>query len=157
MMKTQRKSDSQLRVYAHVVCLLTVFTLTVFISHHPSTSASLNSPQVQASPKIRAKSYLKMTEEEQKESIGEKGDSVVYALGNSGGMSIKDKITPDAVAAIKPFVDAYAKRRGVANNRSGCDFGREPLSSVLGRWWRNQAVIMRAWDAERGIGKTRSN
>lgn len=134
------------------ICSLAALPLSVWGFQASISDVSVvQKRQVEQSSKIAAKSYLKMTEEEQKEFIADKADGISYALGNSAGMSTKDKITPEAVAAIKPFVDAYAKRRNVANKSSDCDFGREPLSSVLRRWWRNQSAITRAWDAERDM------
>ncbi|HKQ74635.1 MAG TPA: transglycosylase SLT domain-containing protein [Blastocatellia bacterium] len=136
------------------ICSLAALTLPIWgFQASIAVAPVVQKRQLKQSPKIAAKNYLKMTEEEQKEFIADEADGISYALGNSAGMSAKDKITPEAVAAIKPFVDAYAKRRSVANKRSGCDFGRERLSAVLGRWWRNQSVITRVFDAERGLEK----
>jgi hypothetical protein len=164
MMKTIRSAigGSRVRAVSKIrpgfsllaICSLTALALSVWgLQASIADAPVVQNREVEQSSKIQAKSYLKMAEEEQKEFIADKADGISYALGNSAGMSTKDKITPEAVAAIKPFVDAYAKRRNVANKRSGCVYGREPLPAVLGRWWRNQSAITSAWDAERDMEK----
>src|SRR5215211_5758797 len=93
----------------------------------------------------KPKMYLEMSEAEQQAFIAKTAESISYQFGNRKGFSIGEKITPQAVAVIKPLVDAYAKRVKGTKEK----LWSESLSTVLKRWWQNETIIATAFEAER--------
>lgn len=152
-MKAQRILKPQSGFSAQFFCLFAVVSMWIGTSGRSGPSAPVNTQPIQQSSETGGKHYLEMSEEEKEKFIAQNAEDNSYALGNDGGMSVRYKITPEAVAAIKPFVDAYAKRRVVAGKKTGCDFEREQLSMVLARWLRDHKAIEDAFDAERDLDK----
>ena len=99
----------------------------------------------------KARTYLEMSEAEQDQFIKGWAQIISQFLGNNGRMLTDVLITPEAVAAIKPFVNAYAERAAAPHAGQSCQFERDNLSDVLRRWQQSRQTIRSAFEPERDL------
>jgi hypothetical protein len=147
IMGTPVKSKIRPGFCVRAVCLSVALALSFCIIR--VTIAGAAAPGTGQTEQSKVKSYPEMSEDEQKQFIAQKAQEISAQLGNSNNSG---KITPEAVAAIKPHVDAYAKR--IKAPIHGCDIGRENLSEVLLRYLHIYQSITLAFESERNPGKT---
>ncbi len=149
-MRTLIRSKIRPGFCAQAACLTIALTLSLCVTLAATVgAASAETSQAEQSPKPKVKSYPEMSEDEQKQFIARKAQEISAQLGNTNNSG---KITPEAIAAIKPHVDDYAKR--LKAPKSGCNIGRENLSEVLLRYLHIYQSITLAFESERNPGKT---
>lgn len=93
---------------------------------------------------VPTKRYLAMTSEEQRQFVASESQRVARMIGNREGYAF----TPEVVAKIKIWVDAYARRLNSPRpGSSGCNM-RHDLTTLLNRARTYAPVVVRAFNAK---------
>ena len=112
-----------------------------------SSPSILSEPSVQtsgAAPPV-VKTYLAMNEAEKKIFIQTKAEQIASVIGNRSG----EAVTPEALQAMKSFVDAFASRAKRPRLNAECYIGnwlKFDLTTTLERGRKNAPYIIRAFN-----------
>ena len=123
-------------------------------SPEPGNANVSTSPEIIEEPKnsnkqipvAPTKTYLQMSDAEQRAFIEKEAKLVARMIGNQSG----DAVPPEAVERIKTFVDGYAKRLRSARKDS-CEMGKwvtSDLETVIERASKNGHFIVPAFNSE---------
>jgi Transglycosylase SLT domain/FHA domain len=102
------------------------------------------SPTSGAAPSV-VKTYLAMSEAEKKIFIQSKAEQIAHVIGNRSG----EAVTPEALLAMKSFVDAFASRAKRPRLNAECYIGnwlKFDLTTTLERGRKNAPFIIRAFN-----------
>jgi pSer/pThr/pTyr-binding forkhead associated (FHA) protein/soluble lytic murein transglycosylase-like protein len=112
-----------------------------------SSPSILSEPSVQTSPTAPplVKTYLAMSEAEKKIFIQSQAEQIARVIGNRSG----EAVTPEALLAMKSFVDAFASRAKRPRLNAECYIGnwlKFDLTTTLERGRKNAPFIIRAFN-----------
>ncbi|MGB9178245.1 MAG: FHA domain-containing protein [Pyrinomonadaceae bacterium] len=93
-----------------------------------------------------AKRYAAMTQEEKMSYVAQESQHVARMIGNREGFAF----TPEVVAKIKVYVDAYAIRLRTARTGGECHFPRDDLTTLLEHGRKQAPLIIKSFN-EKGL------
>lgn len=92
------------------------------------------------------KRYAAMSQEEKMSYVGQESQRVARMIGNREGFAF----TPEVVAKIKVYVDAYAIRLRTARTGGECHFPRDDLTTLLEHGRKQAPLIIKSFN-EKGL------